>query len=469
MGRGGGKDGYIAFEAWSLIGAFNGIDRYNVDICANNEDQAKAPFDDIRNILETPNITVKLKKHFYWNKEEIISKKTKSTVRFRTNNPKGKDGLRSGIVIFNEIHQYQDYANINVFTTGLGKKKHPRRTYASTNGDVRDGLLDLMLNDAKDILNGVVPDNGMLPFICCLDFKEEVDDPDNWQKANPSLPYLPNLMEQIRKEYEDWKKHPNEFTAFMTKRMNFPQSESEVAAVPWELILSATKDIPVLVGCSGVAGIDFVKTTDFATAGILTKKGGYYYWISHTWVCSKSLDLYRIKAPYKLWCEQGFLTIVDDVEISPDLIADWLEGKNRELNIEMLAMDNFRFALMKRALERVGFESSGDKKNIKLVRGSDIIKVVPVIDSIFAREKIAWGDNPLMRWFTNNTKKTPASAAEKRISGPDEHGNFKYGKIEPKSRKTDGFMALVAAMTLESELVDPDDIPQTIDLPCYTF
>jgi phage terminase large subunit-like protein len=181
------------------------------------------------------------------------------------------------------------------------------------------------------------------------------------------------------------------------------------------------------------------------------------------------LDLYRIKAPYKLWCEQGFLTIVDDVEISPDLIADWLEEKNRELNIEMLAMDNFRFALMKRALERVGFESSGDKKNIKLVRGSDIIKVVPVIDSIFAREKIAWGDNPLMRWFTNNTKKTPASAAEKRISGPDEHGNFKYGKIEPKSRKTDGFMALVAAMTLESELVDPDDIPQTIDLPCYTF
>lgn len=33
---------------------------------------------------------------------------------------------------FNEIHQYEDYKNINVFTTGLGKKKHPRRSYYTT-------------------------------------------------------------------------------------------------------------------------------------------------------------------------------------------------------------------------------------------------------------------------------------------------------------------------------------------------
>ena len=40
----------------------------------------------------------------------------------------------------------------------------------------------------------------------------------------------------------------------------------------------------------------------------------------------------------------------------------------------------------------------------------------------------------LMRWYTNNAK---------RII--DVRGNISYGKIEPKTRKTDGFMALVAA------------------------
>ena len=40
----------------------------------------------------------------------------------------------------------------------------------------------------------------------------------------------------------------------------------------------------------------------------------------------------------------------------------------------------------------------------------------------------------LMRWYTNNAKRI--------IDG---RGNISYGKIEPKTRKTDGFMALVAA------------------------
>ena len=72
----------------------------------------------------------------------------------RTNSPKGKDGLRSGICIFNEIHQYEDYKNINVFTTGLGKKKHPRRSYYTTNGDVRVGPLDDLLESCEQILRG---------------------------------------------------------------------------------------------------------------------------------------------------------------------------------------------------------------------------------------------------------------------------------------------------------------------------
>jgi phage terminase large subunit-like protein len=57
---------------------------------------------------------------------------------------------------------------------------------------------------------------------------------------------------------------------------------------------------------------------------------------------------------------------------------------------------------------------------------------------------LAVGDDPLLRWFTNNTKLEPAP-----------NNNFKYGKIEPKSRKTDGFMAFVAAMCVEEELPEP--------------
>ena len=145
IGRGAGKDGTIALEAVSLSSQYNGIKGYDVDICANNEYQAMRPVKDIIEAFETPRWIKKLKQFFYWTVEKVINLITQSTIMGRTNNPKGKDGLRSGIVIFNEIHQYEDYKNINVFTTGLGKKKHPRRSYYSTQGDGREGPLDDLL------------------------------------------------------------------------------------------------------------------------------------------------------------------------------------------------------------------------------------------------------------------------------------------------------------------------------------
>ena len=206
IGRGAGKDGTIALESTCLMSPYNGIQEYDVDICANNEDQAMRPVQDVINAFEEPAVIKKLKKFFYWTKEVVKCIKTKSVMRGRTNSPKGKDGLRSGIVVFNEIHQYEDYKNIDVFTTGLGKKKHPRRSYYTTNGNVREGPLDDLLETSEGILFGDDPDNGLLPFICRLDSKDEVDDEANWPKANPSLPYLPHLLEEIRKEYRNGKR-----------------------------------------------------------------------------------------------------------------------------------------------------------------------------------------------------------------------------------------------------------------------
>lgn len=228
LGRGAGKDGTIAWEAACLVSPYNGIRAYDVDICANNEDQALRPVKDVVEALETPEHTKKLKKFYYWTSEKVIGTETKSTILGRTNNPSGKDGMRSGMVVFNEIHQYQDYKNIEVFTTGLGKKPHPRRSYYTTQGDIREGPLDDMLGTAADILFDDLPDNGMLPFICRLDSKKEVYDEKNWEKANPSLPYLPTLMGEMRKEYNDWLAHPDRLTAFMTKRMNIPSGSTDI-------------------------------------------------------------------------------------------------------------------------------------------------------------------------------------------------------------------------------------------------
>ena len=457
VGRGSGKNAYLGFEDFCLVTPAHGIKNYDIDISANSEDQAKTTFMDIYNILEDPKHTKKMKKHFYWNKEEIINLKTKSRIKFRTNNPKGKDGLRSGKVDFDEIHAYQNWENINVFTTGLGKKDHPRRTYITTNGDVREGPLDNLLEKAMLILNGEVEDNGFLPFICRLDDEDEVHNPENWAKANPSLPYRPSLMEQMKKEYADYKINPYVNSAFMTKRMNIPKGSKDIEVTSWENILATNKEIPDLEGASCTIGFDYTKVNDFLTVGLLFLKGGVYYWISHSWFCINSRDKDRIKAPLEEWQEKGLLTIVNDIEINPDIPCEWVQEQLIKYNCIKTGIDNFRLALLSKSLKKIGIDTS-DKEQVKIIRPSDIMKIVPVIDSLFNNHQIIWGDNPLMRWFTNNTKLTSKTL-----------GNYVYDKIEPKSRKTDGFMAFVHAMIAAQDTLEDEDNSELFFMPPLVF
>ncbi len=445
VGRGAGKNGYLAFEDFCLITETHGIYHYDIDICATSEEQAKTSFDEIKDVLDNPKYTKKFKKFFRWTNTVIENLATKSKIKYRTNNPKGKDGLRSGKVDFDEIHAYENWENINVFTTGLGKKKHPRRNYITTNGDVRGAVLDQQIEKAEKILNGEIADNGFLPFICKLDNEEEVHDESNWEKANPSLPYLPTLRGQMQREYVDYKLDPVVNNAFMTKRMNIPQGRKDTEVASWENILATNREVPDLRGWECVAGIDYTKTTDFMSAFLLFKKEEMYYGIHHSWFCTKSADRHRIKLPLDQMVERGLLTMVNDVEINPSLIADWLKEMGRIYKIEKIAVDSYRYALLSKHLREIGFDAMDGR--VKMVRPSDIMLVHGKINSVFVSQKLIVGDDPMFRWGTNNCKSVPAP-----------NNNFKYDKIEGKSRKTDMFMAFVHAMTIEEELPERREI-----------
>lgn len=432
VGRGAGKNGYLAFENFALLTPVNGIRNYDIDICATSEEQASTTFNDIYEILE--NNSTKMQRHFKWNKTEITNIKTNSTIRYRTSNSKTKDGGRPGKVDFDEKHAYENYKLIDVFTTGLGKKAMPRRTTITTMGDVRDGPLDNELAAGLEVLNGDAPDNGTLYFICRLDNEKEVYEQENWYKANPSLQYFPNLLREIQKEFEDWKRDKVNNSSFMTKRMNIPKGTEMHPVTAWENIKATNRPLPDLEGKTCVFGLDYTKTTDFLGAGLLFMIDNEIVWKPMSWYCSQSADLSRIKFPYD---KQPDLQRVDGAEISPQIVAEWLKEQKKHYNIIAGALDNYRYTLLKSPLLECGFEC--DRKglnNLKLVRPSDKMLVAPLIASDFANHKIIWGDSALMRWYTNNT-----SATE------DKNGNISYGKIEPKSRKTDGFMAFVAAYT----------------------
>jgi len=440
MGRGNGKNGFISGLAWYLSTHYHGVAGYNVDIIANSEDQAKTSFEDVYETLERT--WEKSKRFFYKSKELIKNLKTGAYIRFNTSNARTKDGKRSACLIFDEVHEYESSKTIGVFQSGFGKRKHSRVFKITTNGYVRDGVLDEDLRLCDDVLNGVITDIGLCPLIYKMDSDEECDDPSLWEKANPSLPYFPELQKTIEREFLKKQYDKQVELDFYTKRMNRPRSGEELPVTEWDNIAATNRELPDMTGWSCTVGIDYASLRDWAAVNLHFKRGEERFDIGRYWVCTQNPDLSRVKPDWTQW---DACVPVDAVEIAPSLLAEYVLEAAQRYVIEGLALDNYRYALMKNALEDIGF--SVERKNLYCVRPSDVMKVQPVIDSIFINRQFCWGDNPALRWATNNTKLVRSG----RRDGTDT-GNFYYAKIEAKSRKTDPFLALVASMVIEGEL-----------------
>ena len=455
VGRGAGKDGYIAFDSACSISPYNPVGHYNVDICAMNEDQATQPSKDLVEVLELPRYEAKLNRHYYHTKEIIQGRKNRGVMKGRTNNPKGRDGMRSGKTIFNEVHAYENYDNIKVFITGLGKVADARIGYFTSNGEVSDGPLDDKLAQARRILFEGEADGGMLPFICCLQSRDQVHDPANWYMANPSLAYRPSLLQETEDEYRDWLEHPEQNGDFLTKRMGLRAGQKEISVTDYEKVKATNRPLPDLRGWSCTVGVDYAELSDWAAVNLHFRRGAERFDLNHAWICAQSKTLPRVKAPWRAWAEAGHCTVVEDVSIHPDLLADYIRKAGQRYNLKLLCMDHYRWTLVSESFRKIGFDAN-DKSRVKLVRPSDIMQVEPVIQECFDRGLFTWGDNPCLRWAVNNTKRVRSS---KKL-GVDT-GNFIYAKIEAKSRKTDPWMALVASMVGETTL----GTGQVLDMP----
>lgn len=448
-GRGWGKNGFISTLSDFMLTEHHGVKNYDVGIVATSEEQAMTSFFEVYDKVDSLNETMS-KALYDYNKTQITYKKTKSTLKFFTSNPKTKDGGRPGCVIFDEIHAYENFDNIKVFTGGLGKVERPRSIYITTDGEIRDGVLDQYKERARRILAGETEHKGFLPIIMKLDTIQEVGKPELWEKANPRINHNITLKTVIEQQYEDMLEMESLKEAFITKRMNLPYVSKTRTVCTWEdLVACCEIPYPNVKGFNFTGSVDFADLRDFASAGIRTKKDGKHIYLEHSWVHESSIELTNFNIDIKEAVKEGWLTVVKKNEhatIPPDLIADWfLEQASEGYHITKIKVDGFRYPALKECFEGRGLPE------VQLIRSGYIShnKVAPVLDKIFANHEIILPDSKLFRWYVWNVKREV-----------DKKGNISYYKIEPIKRKTDGFFCLL------HNLID-DDLEEVRPIKIY--
>jgi len=450
--RGAGKNGLISTLSNFFISDLHGIDNYNVSIVATSEKQAETSVEEIYSVIDKAGKGSVLQALFQHKKSEIVSRTGRGKIQFHTSNAKTKDGLRDGCVIYDEIHEFLNSDIVEVFSSGLGKIKHSREFFITTDGFVRGGYLDDMKQRALNVLKGDAPEDRLFVFMATLDSEKEMEDETNWQKANPMFhppmnEYAQGLYRKVRQQYITLgNSKPSSRIKFMTKRMNHPATDLETSVATWEEIEATNRQIPNLEHKSCVGGLDFASIRDFAAVGLLFKIDNEYIWKSHSFVRQGFLDNVEMKPPIHDWQDKGLLTIVDEPVINIKHIVDWFVKMRERYGVNTIVADTFRLDLVKAALEEEGFE-------IMYVRTKGIEALLaPRVETIFAEQRVVYGDNDLMRWYTNNVKVIV-----------DKKGNKTYGKKDEVRRKTDGFQAFIHALYRDDLIEEETNVDDVLD------
>lgn len=458
MGRGSGKNGLISALGTFLISEFNGVRGYNGSIIANSEEQAKTSVAEIKDVVDS---SPTLGRAFYATNTQIKSRRTNSTLKYRTSNGNTKDGLRDGFVIFDEIHEYQDDSNVKVHLSGLGKKANPRVFFIGTDGYVRDGFIDTKKKQAESVLKGKAAPDFLFPWICKIDSEDEIDTPRMWEKSVPMIvkplsTYGKTLYRQIKKDYDALVEAPSGREEFLTKRMDYPSQAMNSNVAPWEEILATNQPIPKDIdGREAIGAVDFASVRDFIAAAVTVRYKDKLVTIEKQWARKGFCDKYyaysrkeriatpnqRINIPLHDWERSGLVEVIDEPLMDPKHALEWMQQMAQRFNIKKVVMDNYRAQIMRKMFEDGGFD-------VDIIHSPTSIDglLASIIDDGFPRHRFIWGDNPMLRWNTQNVLVKVNKA----------NGNKSYEKKEETRRKTDGFKAFEYTLYRANELSDVD-------------
>ena len=449
-GRGTGKNGIASMDAFYLVSDYNGVLDYDVDFVANNQKQAMRSFEEIHAILKR---NPKLRTMFDYTLQKIQFKQTGGTIGYLTSNAETKDGGRQGAIIFDEVHMYEDYDMIGVLIGGLGKVKKPRIVYLSTDGFVREAVVDDLKEKSYRVMRGEEDHNGFLPIIFKLDHVEQMSNKDNWSMAIPRLPYDRTLSRQVAKEYEDAQSNMSLMEKFVTKRMNLPYiSVNRAVATPENVMRACRHEWPDLENEMCVGGVDYADRMDFSSVGLRFRKGDMHYFKQHTFIHERSMQMTKYRINLQDAVNTGHATIIRESQaptIPAEVLVDWFIEQAQHYHITDIKCDLFRVNLIREAFEEVGLP-------VTPVRSGSVTHnmVAPTIQHLFTDDLIGLEDDKLMRWYISNVKVET-----------DKKGNKTFHKIEPIKRKTDGFFCLLH--TLINDELQPAQEVRFFDMQSY--
>lgn len=328
---------------------------------------------------------------------------------------------------------------IDALTTSQGAHADPLLIVISTQSASDQDWLSIQIDDAKASND---------PRIVCHLYAApegcDLLDKEAWKAANPALGLF-RSEDDLREQMTQAQRMPSMENSARNLLLNQRVSTESPFISPdvWKScaaeVLPFDEDTPIY------AGLDLSARTDLTALVLVGKINGQWHTLPYFWTPNEGLmdRAKRDRSPYDLWHRQGFLRTTPGATVDYEYVATDIASLLAGLNIQAIAYDRWRIALLKKEFERIGAD-------LPLVEwGQGYKDMAPALDHLEAEllnGRVCHGNHPVLSMCAANAVITKDPTGARKLD---------------KSRATgriDGLQAMAMAFGIAA---GSDDLPES--------
>ena len=404
----------------------DGEDGAEVDLAANSKEQAKIAFEFCSSFSKQLDPKGKYLKPY------------RDNVQFALNNSKLKvfaaddsklDGFNASFGLIDEYHAAKNSKVRDVIKSSMGMRNNPHLCTITTAGFDKTLPCYKLRSTSIEILNKLKTDDSMFIAIYSLDDKDNWTDKDNWVKCTPNL-NVTVTSKYIKEQVQSAINNPSEEVGVKTKTLNLWCDVADVW-LPESYIVRASKDIHLedFRDCECYIGVDLSATSDLTAVSYLIEKDNIYYFKTDYYLPESALVDKPDRETYKLWKQQGLITITAGNVTDYDYITNDIVAASNILNIQKIGYDKWNATQWAIHATEIGLPLEEYPQTM-----GNFNRPTKELERLILSGNTVIDNNEITRWCFRNVELKS-----------DYNGNVKPNK-GIKSKKIDGVIAIIQAL-----------------------
>lgn len=361
------------------------------------------------------------------------------------------DGLNVHCCLMDELHQWKNGRQLyDIMADGTIGRDQPLILVTTTAGKIREDIYDEIYDDAVRTTNGLFDDVGYkdehsLYIIYELDKREEWENPECWEKANPGLGTIKNrnaLASKVKKAQAN----PSLVRNLVCKEFNIAETSTE-SWLNFDELNNETKfDVKELRPTYGIGGADLSSTTDLTAAKMLFRvpDNENIFVLSMYWIPADLVEkkVTEDKIPYDKWIEQGFMRTCPGNKIDASVVTAWYQELQGEYDIYLWKEGYDAWSAQMWVNQMI--DAFGPTVMEAVHQGKKTLSApMKALKADLVKKRIIYNNNPIDKWCLANT-----------AIDEDRNGNIQPIKTSKSTRRIDGTAALLDAYTIYFEYED---------------